>query len=888
MTTSITATTSGQPAPAMDGVSEHVAVTAPRFEHLREPLGIGVASPRLSWKLAAPAGFEQSAYQVEATRDGVRVETEPVASAEQVLVDWPFAPLVSREAAAVRVRVQDRDGGWSPWSDAATVEAGLLEPADWTAVPVGGAWEEDPEAERRPSLVRREFPLPEDVVSARLYVTAHGLAEVEINGSRIGADALAPDWTVYGERLTYRTYDVLDALRTGGNAIGAWLGDGWYRGRIGFHGGYPNLYGADLSLIAQLEVTHADGTRTTIATDADWTAGFGPILSSNLYFGEHYDAREEVPGWSLPGFVGDGFSPVAVGSRDPGTLVAPQGPPVRNTQIVAPVEVTTSPSGATLIDFGQNLVGRLRIRVSGTRGTTVQLRHAEVMQDGEIYTRPLRGALSTDRYTLRGSDDGADGGQVETWEPRFTFHGFRYAEITGWPGGFDASDVEALVYHSDMERTGWFESSDPLLDRLHENVVWGMRGNFVGLPTDCPQRDERLGWTGDIQVFAPTASFLYDCAGFLGGWLRDVEAEQLDDGTIPWYVPVIPGGSEWTPIRPGAVWGDVAVLTPWTLFERFGDRGVLATQYASAKRWVDLVDRLAGPGHLWNTGFQLGDWLDPAAPPNDPADAATDRYLVATAYFAWSAKRLGETAAELGLQADAEHYGRLAVAVRDAFAAEYMLDSGELTSDAQTAYSLALEFGLFPTRAQRDWAGRRLAELVAEAGNRIATGFAGTPLITDALTGSGHLSTAYDLLFEDECPSWLYTVKQGGTTIWERWDSLRPDGTVNPGGMTSFNHYALGAVADWMHRTIGGLTNIAPGYRRVRIAPRPDPRLTSGAVSHESPYGRIAVAWRVNGDTLEVDVSVPVGVTAEIALPGAEEQVVEHGEHRFVVPVIAG
>ncbi|WP_079001062.1 MULTISPECIES: alpha-L-rhamnosidase [Plantibacter] len=893
MTTSITATTADQAGRPPAAAAEQVTVTAPRFEHLREPLGIGVASPRLSWKLTAPSGFEPSAYQVEAVRAGSRREAEPVVSSEQVLVDWPFEPLASREAAVVRIRVQDRDGAWSAWSESATVEAGLLEPSDWSAAPVGGAWEEDPEAERRPSLVRREFSLPDDVVSARLYVTAHGLAEVEINGSRIGADALAPDWTVYGERLTYRTYDVLDALRAGGNAIGAWLGDGWYRGRIGFHGGYPNLYGADLSLIAQLEVTHADGTCTTIATDADWTAGFGPILRSNLYFGEHYDAREEVAGWSLPGFDGEGFSPVAVGSRDTGTLVAPQGPPVRNTQIVLPVEVTTSPSGATVLDFGQNLVGRLRIRVSGARGTTVQLRHAEVMQDGEIYTRPLRGALATDRYTLRGpaSDadaaDGTDGpDHVEVWEPRFTFHGFRYAEITGWPGAFDPSDVEALVYHSDMERTGWFESSDPLLDRLHENVVWGMRGNFVGLPTDCPQRDERLGWTGDIQVFAPTASFLYDCAGFLGGWLRDVEAEQLDDGTIPWYVPVIPGGSEWTPIRPGAVWGDVAVLTPWTLFERFGDRGVLATQYESAKRWVDLVDRLAGPGHLWNTGFQLGDWLDPAAPPNDPADAATDRYLVATAYFAWSAKRLGETAAELGLTADAEHYGRLAAAVRDAFAAEYVLDSGELTSDAQTAYSLALEFGLFPTPEQRGWAGRRLAELVAAAGNRIATGFAGTPLITDALTDSGHLSTAYDLLFEDECPSWLYTVKQGGTTIWERWDSLRPDGTVNPGGMTSFNHYALGAVADWMHRTIGGLTSVAPGYRRVRIAPRPDPRLTSAAVAHESPYGRISVSWRVAGETLEVAVVVPVGVTAEIALPGAEEQVVAHGEHRFVVPVV--
>ncbi|PPL17635.1 glycoside hydrolase family 78 protein [Microterricola pindariensis] len=863
-----------------DPIDRSIVVAAPRFEQLTEPLGIGVATPRVSWKTRIESGdadaapFTQTGYQLKTTRAGVVTLGEVVDSAEQVLVPWEFPALRSRESASVRVRVRSGSERWSDWSEPASVEAGLLEPGDWVAVPVGPAWAEDQEAERRPPLVRREFTLPTDIAAARLYVTAHGLAEVEINGIRIGRDALAPDWTVYGQRLTYRSYDVTGALTAGDNAIGAWLGDGWYRGRIGFHGGYPNLYGSDISLIAQLEVTHHDGRRTVVATDSDWSAGFGPILASNLYFGEHYDAREERAGWSEPGFDDAGFTPVAIAERDPATIVAPQGPPVRCTETLRPVSVSTSPSGATVLDFGQNLVGRLRIRVAGERGATVTLRHAEVMQDGEIYTRPLRGALATDRYTLAGAD-------TEIWEPRFTFHGFRYAEITGWPGEFDPSMVEALVYHSDMERTGWLETSDPLINRLHENVVWGMRGNFVGLPTDCPQRDERLGWTGDIQVFAPTASFLYDCSGLLSSWLRDVEAEQLDDGTVPWYVPVIPGGAEWTPIRPGAVWGDVAVLTPWVLFERFADRGVIATQYGSAKRWVDLIDKLAGDDHLWNEGFQLGDWLDPAAPPHDPADATTDRYLVATAYFAESAKRLAETAAELGLADDAAHYFDLAAAVRAAFVGEYVLPSGALTSDAQTAYSLAIVFDLLPSAEQRSFAGKRLAELVREAGNRIATGFAGTPVISEALTLTGHVATAYDLLFEDECPSWLYTVKQGGTTIWERWDSLMPDGTVNPGGMTSFNHYALGAVADWMHTTIGGIRSTEPGFRRISVRPLPDARLSSASAAHESPYGRIEVSWRVDGDSFSARVVVPVGVTADIELLGQVAETVTHGVHEY-------
>lgn len=848
---------------------QHVTVrpTAPRAEHLPEPLGLGTPRPRLSWRTAGPDDWRQAGYELEIARDG-RTRSFAVDGADQVLVPWPDEPLASRERAVVRVRLHGADGEVSDWSEPTAVEAGLFDPSDWSARAVGGAWPEVRESDdRRPALVRRDFHLPAAPVRARLYITAHGLYEAEINGVRVGDDALSPGWTTYAQRLRYYTYDVTDLLAEGDNAIGAWLGDGWYRGRMGWRGGFRNVFGDDLSLVAQLEVEDADGGHHVIATDREWMAGVGPILRTGNYDGEDYDAREELPGWSAPGFDASGWSQVAVRWRDPATLVAPDGPPVRCTEEVAPVEVLTTPSGATVLDFGQNLVGRVRIRVRGERGDTVTISTAEVLQEGELYTRPLRDARSTDSYTLAGRAEG------EEWEPRFTFHGFRFAQVDGWPGDLAAAaaagDIVARVYHTDMERTGWFECSDELVNQLHENVVWSMRGNFVDIPTDCPQRDERVGWTGDIQVFAPTAAFLYDVSGMLSSWLKDVAAEQLPDGTVPWYVPVIPAHHMWTPIRPGAAWGDVAALTPLVLHERSGDLGILEAQFDSARRWVDLLDRLSGDDHLWDDGFQLGDWLDPVAPPQDPADGRADKYVVATAHFAASSRAVAQMAAALGRDAEAEHYAALADAVALAFRTAYGDGTGLLSNDAPTSYALAIRFGLLPDD-ERAVAGARLAELVAQEGNRISTGFVGTPLISDALSSTGHLDTAYDLLLERDCPSWLYPVTQGATTIWERWDSLRPDGTVNPGSMTSFNHYALGAVADWLHRVVAGLAAEEPGYRRIRFAPRPGGGLTRASATHESPYGTVAIAWERDGDTLSIRTQVPIGATAVLDLPGRE------------------
>jgi len=879
----------------------HIHVSAPTFESTLRPLGLGTATPRLSFKTAAPAGWRQRDWEAEATYNDGRTrvvrgtDRSAEVGTEQVLLDWPFEPLASRERVSVRVRVRGGDDqAFSAWGAAAAVEAGLLEASDWRAAPVGPAWPEEPGTDRRPALVRRGFEVRDDVVRARLYASAHGLYEAELNGQRIGDHELAPGWTKYDERLIYFTHDVTDLLREGPNRLGAWLGDGWYRGRLGFNGGYHDLYGQDLALIAQLEIDYADGTRETVATDGTWEAATGPILVSSLYDGEKYDARSERPGFSLPevevpresgadeagnGILGMGlsdWSPVAVGRRDPATLVAPALPPIRCTEELAPQSVTRLDDGRFLLDFGQNLVGRMRIRVDGPAGRIIELRHAEVLQDGDLYTRPLRLAEARDVLIL-------DGGE-RVWEPRFTFHGFRYATVSGLDE-LREGDVVARVLHNDMARTGTFTTSNPDLNRLHENVVWGMRGNFVSVPTDCPQRDERLGWTGDIQVFAPTASFLYDCNGFLENWLADLAAEQLDDGTVPWFVPVIPGGPSWEPIETGAVWGDAAVLIPLTLHERFGDTATLARQYASGRAWVERMIDQSGGARLWRDAVQLGDWLDPAAPPEDPADARTDRYLVAQAYFAYSTRRFAEAAALLGRGDDAARYARVAGEARDAFRREYLDVNGLLTDDAQTAYALAIRFGLFES-GEMGAAGERLAELVRAAGNRIATGFAGTPVICDALSATGQLETAYDLLLEDGCPSWLYTVRMGGTTIWERWDSMLPDGSINPGEMTSFNHYALGSVADWMHRVIGGLSPLEPGYRRIAWSPRPGGGLEHARVEFDSPYGRIEGSWERTSAGTRYCLSVPTGVEAVVNLPGGapgtqvRDVVVLPGENR--------
>ncbi|GAA1653306.1 glycoside hydrolase family 78 protein [Actinoplanes couchii] len=709
-------------------------------------------------------------------------------------------------------------------------------------------------------VFRKEFSLSSgDVSRATLRISSLGVHEARINGKPVGPDVLSPGWTSYEHRLRYVTHDVT-ALLGESNTLTVLVGNGWYRGRLGFMGGRA-FYGDRLGVIAALEIDYADGSTQVIATDETWSADNSDVIADDLYHGQTIDARQrtELRTWHLRTRELD---------FDTSLLTPYIGPVVTRHEAIAPVSVSASPSGRTLVDFGQNLVGWVRFTVTGPAGSEIRIRHAEVLEDGELGTRPLRDAQATDRFILSGGSD--------FFEPTLTFHGFRYAEVSGWPADVPLS-LEAVVVHSDLRRTGDFACSDELLNQLHRNVVWSTRGNFLDLPTDCPQRNERLGWTGDLAVFAPTAAYLFDTSAFLADWLADLAAEQsAADGLVPFVIPDILKYQGSPPDFPDpdstAFWSDAAVWVPWTLWQAYGDRTILERQYPSMVAHVRRVGTLLSPSGVWDGSFQFGDWLDPDAPADNPAKAKADPGVVATAAYHRSLLLVAATATLLGNTADADEFSALASRTRDAFHAAYVSADGVVHSDCTTAYTLAIEFDLLDP-SLRETAGRRLAELVAASGYRVSTGFAGTPYILDALTRTGHLDAAYRLLTERECPSWLYPVTMGATTIWERWDSMLPDGSINPGEMTSFNHYALGAVADWMHRTVGGINALAPGYARVRIAPRPGGGLTWARAGLDTPHGRIEVSWRLAGDgSVAADVTLPEGVTGVLSLPGQPDR----------------
>ena len=728
-------------------------------------------------------------------------------------------------------------------------------------------------------LLRREFSLLEDrgvPVKATLRATSFGIFETTINGHPVGADVLSPGWSSYEWRLRYRSYDVTELLQPV-NVIGAELGNGWYRGNLSWNG-KSSFYGTELGFFGQLDIEYADGCIQTIASDSSWRSGPSATTANDIYNGQSIDARRAGIEWTRPGYSAPTWAGVHALDFDTARLAAPVGPPVVRNETIRPVEITTSPSGKTLVDFGQNIVGWVRFSVQGAAGSVVTVRHAEVLEHGELGVRPLRSAQATDTFTLSGGRD--------FFEPTKTFHGFRFAEISNWPGEVTKDSLEAVVVHSALTNTGEFQCSNELVNQLHRNVVWGLKGNFLDLPTDCPQRNERLGWTGDIAVFAPTASFLFDVKDFLKDWLLDLAAEQkAADGLVPFTVPDIlkyeDAPTEFPPPESTALWSEAAVWVPWALWEAYGDRTVLAQQFDSMAAHTRRVETLLSPTGLWDQGFQFGDWLDPDAAPDQPWNSKADNGVVATACLYRTAQITSQSAAILGRTEDAEHFAELAERVKTAFNVHYVERDGTVLSDCTTVYALALTFGVLEGEVKRTFAGRRLAELVRKNGYRVSTGFAGTPFISWALSESGHVETAYRLLLEEQCPSWLYPVTMGATTIWERWDAMLPDGTINPGEMTSFNHYALGAVADWLHKVVGGIRPLEPGYAKVLFAPRPGPGISWAESSLQTPWGTVQSRWHLEGGQLSFTATVPEGVGAEVDVPGLPRQEIGSGTHQF-------
>ena len=856
--------------------TDRVTVTPVRVERNRTSGVSPVPAPHLSWTVTtSEPDWMQASAELRLDRDGATVQAE--VGAQSVLVPWPFDPLVAGSTASIRVRVTSTRGDTSEWSDAVTVTAGFLDPGGWTAPYVGLP---APSKAAQPVLLRGVVDLTQDVRRATLFATARGVYQATVNGVDVDGDRFKPGWTAYQWRVIHESTDVTALLAPGRNVLGARLAGGWYTEEYGFGGGARRFYGDQPALAMQLEVEYVDGSRDTLITGPEWRATEdGPLRSSSIYLGEHYDATREIPGWGTAEFDDSGWSPVAV--LEPGPTPEPRvGPPVRHTGTLPVLSVITTPSGRTVLDFGQNMVGHVRFTASGERGERVTLRHAEVLEHGELGTRPLRRAIQTDQYVLAG-------GAPETWEPEFTFHGFRYVEVDGWSGELDPTAFEAVVVHSDMARTGGFECSDDLLNRLHENAVWGMRGNFLSIPSDCPQRDERWGWTGDIQVFGPTASFLFDTDGFLVSWLRDLALEQEHNGGV---VPVIVP-SPLTVLRgPVAAWGDAASILPWVLDERFADAAAVAAQYPSMRAWAETVIAESDPQTLlWDASFQFGDWLDPDAPADLPGRAKTQPDVVATAHVFRTLTLTARAAEREGEHADAQRYAALAERVRIAFLSAYVTPAGRMVSDAPTAYAMAIVYDLAVEPDLRSRLGDRLASLVRASGFHIGTGFVGTPIILDALTSTGHDETAERLLMQTENPSWLYPVTMGATTIWERWDSMLEDGSINPGEMTSFNHYAFGAVADWMHRRLAGLAPEAAGYRRIRIEPLPLPALSFARAHLDSPYGPIRAGWTRSPDgTVVVEAAIPPGTTATVVLPdGRAPFAVGSGSHRWTVQFAA-
>lgn len=845
-------------------------------EHKINPIGIDVAQPRFSWKIISSGnGIMQTAYRI-------RVATEPsfqsskivwnsgkIVSDESVLQEYGGAKMESGKKYYWQVKIWDNKGRESKWSEAAFWETGLLSPSDWKAqwIEMNG----DTAIYSVAPCFRKEFDVSKRVAKAVVYVTAHGLYELRLNGSKVGDQVLTPGWTTYGKRLQYQTYDVTKQLRNGRNAVAAVLGDGWYRGKLAWSDNW-GIYGKKLGLFMQMRIDYIDGTSSLVVTDDSWkTSSDGPVVKNGIYYGEAYDATKELSGWDRAGYNDHGWQKVEIGKYD-FKLMASQGEEIKKIEEIKPVKIFRSPSGKLLVDMGQNMVGWIRLKVSGSRGTEIVLRHAEVLdKEGEFYTENLRSAECELKYTLAGTGE-------EIYEPRFTFMGFRYVEVIGFPGTLTQDNITGVVVHSAMRPTGSYESSDSLINQLQHNIVWGQKGNFVDVPTDCPQRDERLGWTGDAQAFARTAAFNYDVASFFTKWLQDLALDQRRAGEVPFVIPDVlnPQGSAKAGTSAG--WGDAATIIPWTIYRVYGDKKLLENQYPSMKAWVEYIRGKAGDSLIWKEGSVFGDWLffHPFVNNHTEPDGHTEPDFIATAFYAYSANILAEAAKVLGKTDDARFYETLFNQIKNVFVHQYVTPAGRVGTNSQTSYVLALMFNLLPDHL-REKSAKFLADDIRSRKNHLSTGFLGTPYLCRVLSDNGYTEVAYDLLLQKTFPSWLYPVTMGATTIWERWDGQRPDGSFQDKGMNSFNHYAYGAVGDWMYRVSAGLDSQSPGYKHLLLNPHPTEKLNFSRAAFESPYGTVESGWERKNGRIMVNITVPPNTRATVSLQ-TESEVTEAGK----------
>ncbi|WP_259065650.1 family 78 glycoside hydrolase catalytic domain [Mucilaginibacter sp. X4EP1] len=844
-------------------------------ENQSNPISIDISTPRFSWRIWEDnkRGVMQSAYEIKVKNGKHEAwSSGKVVSDQSMYVPYKGEALLSGQKYNWQVRVWDNFGNASTWSTPASWQMGLLSPTNWKAQWITPGFVED--SVKRPSpLFRKEFSLGKKVASATAYITAHGLYEAQINGHRVGNAYLTPGWTSYNKRLQYQAYDVTALLQQGKNAVGAELGNGWYRGYFGYNP-TPNLYGKDIALLLQIEVTFTDGTQTTIFTDDSWKSSTGPVRFAEIYYGATIDDRMQQKNWSTSNFDDKNWDGVTIKDFRKDILIATYNEPVRKHETFKPVKIFTTPKGEKVIDFGQNLVGWVQMKVTGKAGDKITLSHAEVIdKTGNFYTDNLRTARSQDTYILNGEGE-------ETFEPQFTWQGFRYIRVDGYPGELKPEDFTAIALYSDMAPTGTFNCSNTLINQLQHNIQWGQKGNFLDVPTDCPQRDERLGWTGDAQVFSRTATYNMNVHNFFAKWLKDVAADQYESGSVPFVIPnVIAQGRK---TGPGAStgWADVSTIIPWNMYLAYGDKKILEDQYSSMKAWVDYMQHQS-KNYLWNTGEHFGDWLFYSENDDNGGNSAiTSKYLIAQCFYAYSTQLLINAATVLDNTEDVAYYTNLLSEIKGAYLKEYVTPNGLISSDTQTAYVLALQFDMLP-EGLRQQAADRLVINIHRYNNHLTTGFLGTPYLCHVLSRFGYADVAYRLLLQDTYPSWLYPVKMGATTIWERWDGIRPDGTFETPTMNSYNHYAYGAIGDWMYRVIAGIDTKTdgPGYKQITIKPTIGGKLQYAAADYETNYGKVSSHWKLDNGNLLLDVEIPANTTATIYIPvGTNNNVLESGK----------
>ncbi len=848
-------------------------VTKPRVENITNPIGLGTQSPGFSWQMESDQrDMLQSAYEIRVYTD-LKSSTPfwtsgKKLSSQSTFVAYKGNPLRSGKKYYWQVNVWDNKATAPVTSEWSSFQMGMLAVNDWKAKWIGPGYAEDSLVRPCP-LLRKEFATAKKIISATAFITAHGMYEAFINGKRIGDAYFTPGWTAYKERLQYQTYDVTDLLKNGANALAVILGNGWYRGIIGFSNN-QNVYGKDISLLLQLDIHYSDGSTETIVSDGSWKSATGAIRYAEIYNGETIDKREERTGWDLPGYDDSRWSGVKTAQFSLQPLVAGFFEPVRKKEVFQPLKIITTPNGEKVLDFGQNLVGWVTLQAKGNPGDKIIVSHAEVLdKQGNFYTANLRAAKSQDTYFLKG-------GEWEVFEPHFTWHGFRYIKLEGYPGEIKPENFTAVAMYSDMEKTGEFQSSNSLINQLQHNIEWGQKGNFLDVPTDCPQRDERLGWTGDAQVFSRTAAFNMDVHNFFSKWLKDMEADQLPNGSIPFVIPNVLGENA----AGSAGWADAVTIIPWNMYLAYGDTGLLATQYNSMKKWVGYM-REKSRKDLWNTGFHFGDWL--FFRPDDDNDgkaAVTDKYLIAQCFYAHSTQLLINAARVLGKAADVQEYSSLLQNIKAAYLKEYLSANGRLISGTQTAYVLSLQFDMLPENL-RQQAADRLVENIKAYNNHLTTGFLGTPYLCYVLTQFGYTDMAYTLLLQEKYPSWLYPVKMGATTIWERWDGIKPNGSFQVPSMNSYNHYAYGAIGDWMYRVMAGLDTYedGTGYKHSRIQPHPGGGFTHASASLKTLYGTLSSSWKTAPGEFLMDVTIPANTTATVFIPSGKEDIIKEGEN---------